>query len=73
MVVRVALSVLYLAGRPGMSFRQKALSLVVGTPAAVLLNLMVLMPSRYYALIKLRDDRWLTRQAKAVKAKARAA
>jgi hypothetical protein len=31
------------------------------------------MPTRYYALLKLGDNRWRTRQVKAVKAKARAA
>jgi cellulose synthase/poly-beta-1,6-N-acetylglucosamine synthase-like glycosyltransferase len=63
-VVRLALSVLYLSGRPGMSRRQKLVSLVVGTPAAVLLNLLVLIPSRYYALAKLHDRSWQTRQIK---------
>jgi cellulose synthase/poly-beta-1,6-N-acetylglucosamine synthase-like glycosyltransferase len=64
-VVRLALSVLYLSGRPGMSRRQKLVSLFVGTPAAVLLNLLVLMPSRYYALTRLQDRSWQTRQIKA--------
>jgi cellulose synthase/poly-beta-1,6-N-acetylglucosamine synthase-like glycosyltransferase len=68
-VVRMALSVLYLTGRPGMSVRQKMLSLFVGTPAAVFLNLLLLMPTRYYALARLRDNRWQTRQVK-VKAEA---
>jgi cellulose synthase/poly-beta-1,6-N-acetylglucosamine synthase-like glycosyltransferase len=62
--LRFALSVLYLAGRPRMSRRQKLLSLVIGTPAAVVLNLLVLMPTRYYALARLRDNRWQTRQVK---------
>ena len=64
-VVRLALSVLYLVGRPGMSARQKALSLFIGTPAAMLLNLVLLMPTRYYALARLHDNRWQTRQVKA--------
>lgn len=63
-VVRLALSVLYLTGRPGMSRRQKMVSLLVGTPAAVVLNLLVLMPSRYYALARLQDRGWHTRQVK---------
>jgi hyaluronan synthase len=63
-IIRMALSVLYLAGRPGMSRRQKMLSLLIGTPAAVILNLMLLMPTRYYALARLRDNRWRTRQVK---------
>jgi cellulose synthase/poly-beta-1,6-N-acetylglucosamine synthase-like glycosyltransferase len=64
-VVRLSLSVLYLAGRPGMSKRQKAWSLLIGTPAAVFLNLLLLMPTRYYALARLHDNRWQTRQVKA--------
>ncbi len=63
--VRFALSVLYLAGRPRMSKRQKLKSLLIGTPAAVLLNLLLLMPTRYYALARLHDNRWQTRQVKA--------
>jgi hyaluronan synthase len=63
--IRIALSVLYLAGRPGMSKRQKTLSLLLGTPAAILLNLLLLMPTRYYALARLHDNRWQTRQVKA--------
>ena len=63
-VVRMALSVLYLAGRPGMSLRQKTLSLFVGTPAAVILNLLILMPTRFYALVRLQDRRWQTREVK---------
>jgi cellulose synthase/poly-beta-1,6-N-acetylglucosamine synthase-like glycosyltransferase len=63
-VVRLALSVLYLAGRPGMSLGQKTISVFIGTPAAVLLNLFVLVPSRYYALARLKDRSWQTRQVK---------
>jgi cellulose synthase/poly-beta-1,6-N-acetylglucosamine synthase-like glycosyltransferase len=63
-VIRIALSVLYLAGRPRMSRRQKMLSVFVGTPAAVLLNLLLLMPTRYYALARLHDNRWQTRTVK---------
>ena len=63
-VVRLALSMLYLAGRPGMPKRQKGLSLLIGTPAAVLLNLLLLMPTRYYALARLHDNRWQTRRVK---------
>ena len=61
-VVRYALTALYLAGRPGMSRWQKLISLVAGTPAALLLNLFLLMPTRYYALTRLNDNRWQTRQ-----------
>jgi hyaluronan synthase len=60
--IRFALSVLYIAPRPGMSKRQKMVSLLLGTPAAVVLNLLLLMPTRYYALARLHDRRWLSRQ-----------
>jgi len=63
-VVRITQSVLYLAGRPGMSMRQKTLSLLIGTPVAAVLSLTLLMPTRYYALTRLRDNRWQTRQIK---------
>lgn len=69
--IRLTLSILYLTGRPGMSKRQKLMSLLFGTPAAVFLNFLLLMPTRYYALARLHDNRWQTRQVKA-KAKARA-
>jgi cellulose synthase/poly-beta-1,6-N-acetylglucosamine synthase-like glycosyltransferase len=68
--VRLALSILYLVPRPQMSRRQKLLSLFIGTPAAVLLNLILLMPTRYYALLRLHDNRWQTRQIKVRKTKA---
>jgi hyaluronan synthase len=73
-VVRITQSVLYLAGRPGMSMRQKTLSLLIGTPVAAVLSLTLLMPTRYYALTRLRDNRWQTRQIKPkLKAEAEAA
>jgi cellulose synthase/poly-beta-1,6-N-acetylglucosamine synthase-like glycosyltransferase len=67
-VVRYALSILYLAPRPGMSRRQKLKSLFIGTPAAFLLNLLLLMPTRYYALARLHDERWLSREIEAAPA-----
>lgn len=62
-VVRFGLSACYLIGRPNMTGRQKWLSFLVGTPAAVLLNVLWLTPIRYWALFKLRDNRWRTRTA----------
>lgn len=59
--VRLALSALYLVGRPGMPRREKIISLLAGTPAAVLLNLFLLMPVRYLALARLQDRSWRTR------------
>ena len=60
--VRYALSALYLIGRPNVSFRRKVLIFLVGTPAAVLLNAILLVPTRYLALGKLFDNRWQTRE-----------
>jgi hyaluronan synthase len=64
-VVRWGLSGLYLVGRPGMPAGQKWRSFLVGTPAAILLNLFLLTPTRYVALFKLFDNRWQTRTSKA--------
>jgi hypothetical protein len=64
-VVRWSLSGLYLIGRPGMSAAQKWYSFLVGTPAAILLNLLLLSPTRYIALFKLFDNRWQTRTSQA--------
>lgn len=64
-VVRWGLSGLYLVGRPGMPARQKWYSFLFGTPAAILLNLFLLTPTRYVALFKLFDNRWQTRTSKA--------
>jgi len=64
-VVRWGLSGLYLVGRPGMPTGQKWYSFLIGTPAAILLNLLLLTPTRYVALFKLFDNRWQTRTSKA--------
>jgi len=60
--VRYALSALYLMGRPNVPFRGKCKLFLLGTPAAVLLNMFVLTPTRYIALAKLFDNRWQTRE-----------
>ncbi len=60
--VRYALSGLYLIGRQKMRMRDKLIALLVGTPASIVLNFMLLMPTRYWALAKLFDNRWHTRQ-----------
>ncbi len=62
--VKYAVSALYLVGRPNMTRRQKLLTLMVGTPLALLLSLLMLMPIRFYALTRLHDNRWHTRQIK---------
>jgi cellulose synthase/poly-beta-1,6-N-acetylglucosamine synthase-like glycosyltransferase len=64
-VVRYGLSALYLIGRPNVSVKHKILLFVLGTPAAVILNLFLLTPTRYFALTKLFDNRWQTRELSA--------
>jgi cellulose synthase/poly-beta-1,6-N-acetylglucosamine synthase-like glycosyltransferase len=61
-VVRYGLAALYLINRPGVSFGRKLYLWVFGTPAAVFLNLILLIPTRYIALGKLFDNRWQTRE-----------
>ena len=61
LIVRFGLSALYLVGRPNLSVYEKLRCLFIGTPAAVVLNLMLLSPTRYYALTRLADNRWQTR------------
>ena len=65
LVAKFAVAALYLAGRQDMPTRQKVLSLVVATPIAMVLSLVLLMPIRFYALTRLRDTRWHTRQLEA--------
>jgi hyaluronan synthase len=60
-VVRFGLTALYLIGRPNMSVRRKLVLFLIGTPAAIVLNLILLVPTRYVALTKLFDNRWQTR------------
>ncbi len=61
-IVRYGLSALYLIGRPNVSSPRKALLFLFGTPAAILLNVFLLVPTRYVALGKLFDNRWQTRE-----------
>jgi cellulose synthase/poly-beta-1,6-N-acetylglucosamine synthase-like glycosyltransferase len=63
--VRYALSALYLIGRPNVSGRRKIVLFLLGTPAAVFLNIILLVPTRYVALSKLFDNRWQTRELSA--------
>jgi cellulose synthase/poly-beta-1,6-N-acetylglucosamine synthase-like glycosyltransferase len=63
LVIRYVLAALYLLGRPEMSTRHKWVSFFVGTPGAIVLNVMLLSPTRYWALARLFDNRWQTRQA----------
>jgi cellulose synthase/poly-beta-1,6-N-acetylglucosamine synthase-like glycosyltransferase len=63
LVIRYVLAALYLLGRPNMSTRDKWVSFFVGTPGAIVLNILLLSPTRYWALARLFDNRWQTRQA----------
>jgi cellulose synthase/poly-beta-1,6-N-acetylglucosamine synthase-like glycosyltransferase len=63
--VKFAISALYLMGRQEMPRGQKVKSLLIGTPIALLLSLLMMMPIRFYALTRLRDTRWHTRQVTA--------
>jgi cellulose synthase/poly-beta-1,6-N-acetylglucosamine synthase-like glycosyltransferase len=60
--VKFAVSALYLKGRQDMPRGQKVKSLIIGTPIALVLSLLLMMPIRFYALTRLRDNRWHTRQ-----------
>jgi cellulose synthase/poly-beta-1,6-N-acetylglucosamine synthase-like glycosyltransferase len=64
-IVRYGLSALYLIGRPNLSARRKAALFLLGTPAAIVLNIILLVPTRYVALGKLFDNRWQTRELSA--------
>jgi cellulose synthase/poly-beta-1,6-N-acetylglucosamine synthase-like glycosyltransferase len=64
-VVRYGLSALYLIGRPNVSNGRKLFLFALGTPAAILLNVILLTPTRYIALVKLFDNRWQTRELSA--------
>ncbi|MFL5925374.1 MAG: glycosyltransferase [Gaiellaceae bacterium] len=66
-VVRYGLSALYLIGRPNVTSRRKLTLFFAGTPAAILLNVLLLTPTRYVALAKLFDNRWQTRDRPATK------
>jgi hyaluronan synthase len=61
LVVRFGQSGLYILMRPDMTARQRWHSWLVGTPAAVFMNIVLLCPTRYWALFKLRDNAWQSR------------
>lgn len=60
-IVRGGVAALYLIGRPNVSRKDKLIALVVGTPLSVVMNTFMLTPTKYYALFKLRDNRWRSR------------
>jgi cellulose synthase/poly-beta-1,6-N-acetylglucosamine synthase-like glycosyltransferase len=63
--VRYGLAALYLIGRPRVPLRRKLVLFWLGTPAAIVLNVLLLVPTRYVALGKLFDNRWQTRELSA--------
>jgi cellulose synthase/poly-beta-1,6-N-acetylglucosamine synthase-like glycosyltransferase len=69
LVVRYGLAALYLMGRPNVPLRWKLVLFLFGTPAAVVLNAILLVPTRYIALTKLFDNRWQTRELSAAQIK----
>lgn len=60
-VVRFGQSGLYVLMRPDMTSRQRWRSWLVGTPTSVFMNIVLLCPTRYWALFKLRDNAWQSR------------
>ncbi len=64
LAVKYVLAALYLAGRPNMPKWEKVKSLVIGTPAAAIMSMLLLLPVRYYALARIRDYRWRNREVK---------
>ncbi|MCC5477024.1 glycosyltransferase [Streptomyces sp. NPDC059680] len=60
-VVRYGQAGLYVLMRPDLTTRQRWRSWLVGTPAAVFMNIVLLCPTRYWALFKLRDNAWQSR------------
>ncbi len=60
-VVRFGLGALYIYRRPNVTRADQARLLLLGVPVAVGLNLILLLPTRYWAIARLRDNRWRSR------------
>jgi cellulose synthase/poly-beta-1,6-N-acetylglucosamine synthase-like glycosyltransferase len=60
-IVRFGQSALYLMYRPDMPFKQKLVSWLFGTIGSMYMNIVLLMPTRYWALFKLKDNAWQSR------------
>lgn len=67
-VVRMGVAALYVMGRPHVSRKDKLVLWLVGTHLATFINVVWLMPIRYFALLKLFDNRWHTREVKLTEA-----
>jgi cellulose synthase/poly-beta-1,6-N-acetylglucosamine synthase-like glycosyltransferase/peptidoglycan/xylan/chitin deacetylase (PgdA/CDA1 family) len=61
LVVRYAMTALYMVERPGMRLHQRLLTWFFITPLEAIYNLVFLNPTKYIALVKLRDHHWGTR------------
>ncbi len=57
-LIYLGVASLYLIKRPGLSTREKLVALLIGTPLAMTLNLLLLTPTRYYALARIKSRRW---------------
>jgi hyaluronan synthase len=64
-VVRYGMTALYMVERPGMQRGERLLTWFFVTPLEAIYNLVFLNPTKYIALVKLRDHHWGTRGAAA--------
>ena len=60
-VVRYGMTALYMVERPGMRPHERFLTWFLLTPLEAVYNLVLLNPTKYIALVKLRDHHWGTR------------
>ena len=63
LVVRYCMTALYMVERPGLRAHQRWLGWFLLTPLEAVYNLVFLNPTKYIALVKLRDHHWGTRGA----------
>jgi len=63
LVVRYGMTALYMVERPGMRLHERLLTWFLITPLEAIYNLVFLNPTKYIALVKLRDHHWGTRGA----------
>jgi peptidoglycan/xylan/chitin deacetylase (PgdA/CDA1 family)/cellulose synthase/poly-beta-1,6-N-acetylglucosamine synthase-like glycosyltransferase len=63
LVVRYAMTALYMVERPGMRLPERFLTWLLITPLEAIYNLIFLNPTKYIALVKLHDHHWGTRGA----------
>ena len=63
LVIRYGMTALYMVERPGMRLHERVLTWFLITPLEAIYNLVFLNPTKYIALVKLRDHHWGTRGA----------